>query len=288
MKEFATTAFISNKLREQAAILGLTIPFTEEELKSAFRTKVFETHPDHGGTKEEFNKVTEANEYLVPFASQEITEKEIQHIEWQRIKIEEQEPFKNFIDCNHCGGKGRWVATIRIPIYEMEESSSKICHKCGGDGKHKFGCRACNGTGKYTQNSGRVVDCKKCNGTGKFVAGECYTCHGTGRIEVSPWSFIGLFGFTRRIIGYRTESHRTSCGVCHGTGKKEILNPALKKGVVQKGSNSKKEKKKARKAERSQIIGVCKECGRQGIVNNNKLCHSCNTKSQEGGSYNEL
>jgi DnaJ domain len=51
--------------RQQAlSILGLSKEPTPEELKSAFRTKVKETHPDRGGDPALFHKVTEARDLL--------------------------------------------------------------------------------------------------------------------------------------------------------------------------------------------------------------------------------
>lgn len=45
-------------------ILQLSFPFTKEELKSAYRRKSLETHPDTGGTAEAFRKVNNAYQVL--------------------------------------------------------------------------------------------------------------------------------------------------------------------------------------------------------------------------------
>lgn len=45
-------------------LLQLKFPFTKEELKSAYRKKSLETHPDTGGTAEAFRKVSHAYQVL--------------------------------------------------------------------------------------------------------------------------------------------------------------------------------------------------------------------------------
>lgn len=42
------------KVREAAQALGLAIPYTEQQLKDAWRKKALETHPDRGGTAQAF------------------------------------------------------------------------------------------------------------------------------------------------------------------------------------------------------------------------------------------
>ena len=46
-------------------ILGLTFPFTLQELKSAYRRRAIETHPDNGGTAEAFRSVHTAYQTLL-------------------------------------------------------------------------------------------------------------------------------------------------------------------------------------------------------------------------------
>ena len=45
-------------------ILGLTFPFTLQELKKADRQRVLETHPDSGSTAEAFRSVQAAYQTL--------------------------------------------------------------------------------------------------------------------------------------------------------------------------------------------------------------------------------
>ncbi|WP_227355128.1 J domain-containing protein [Haladaptatus salinisoli] len=46
--------------RAAFAVLGLPTNATLSEIKSAYREKVKDVHPDHGGTREEFQRVREA------------------------------------------------------------------------------------------------------------------------------------------------------------------------------------------------------------------------------------
>ena len=56
----------SQKIREEfLKILGLTFPFTLQELKRAYHQKALETHPDSGGNAEAFRSVQTAYQNLV-------------------------------------------------------------------------------------------------------------------------------------------------------------------------------------------------------------------------------
>ena len=50
--------------RRHLLILKITFPFTKQELKSAYRRRALETHPDSGGTSEAFREVNTAYEVL--------------------------------------------------------------------------------------------------------------------------------------------------------------------------------------------------------------------------------
>ena len=49
------------------AILGLLPPYSLDDVKFAYRGKALETHPDRGGTMDDFLKVREAYERAVEF-----------------------------------------------------------------------------------------------------------------------------------------------------------------------------------------------------------------------------
>jgi len=46
--------------QESFTILGVATTATEDEIKSAYKAKVFSAHPDHGGSTEAFLQLTEA------------------------------------------------------------------------------------------------------------------------------------------------------------------------------------------------------------------------------------
>lgn len=50
---------------EDAVVLGLSWPYTEEEVRSAFRRKAREAHPDTGGTAEAFVRLRASHDRLL-------------------------------------------------------------------------------------------------------------------------------------------------------------------------------------------------------------------------------
>lgn len=50
--------------KESCAILGVSKTATQEKIRSAFRRKALQTHPDKGGSRELFEKVHQAYEFL--------------------------------------------------------------------------------------------------------------------------------------------------------------------------------------------------------------------------------
>ena len=204
---------------ENCKILNVEFPFTMKALRNAYWRRSKETHPDAGGSNEAFRKSQEAYEFLQPYCSEELSQKEIEDIEWKRRKVEEEFPFKNFVDCDRCNGKGKWVE--EAPDFRYKEETI-ICQRCHGTGVYTNQCRVCNGTGKFKQHNGRIVDCIRCNGSGFYKVGNCFTCHGEGFLHIE----------TLENHGRKKVYH--VCHVCDGTGKIEIWNPVLKKGVVSK------------------------------------------------------
>eukprot|EP00930_Biecheleria_cincta_P032473 TRINITY_DN22535_c0_g1_i1.p1 TRINITY_DN22535_c0_g1~~TRINITY_DN22535_c0_g1_i1.p1 ORF type:complete len:239 (-),score=55.06 TRINITY_DN22535_c0_g1_i1:190-906(-) len=51
-------------LKESCSILGVSKTATQEKIRSAFRRKALQTHPDKGGSRELFEKVHQAYEFL--------------------------------------------------------------------------------------------------------------------------------------------------------------------------------------------------------------------------------
>ena len=90
-------------LRHSLEILGLTMHSTVEEVKAAHRALAFATHPDQGGTVEEFHIVQAAYKEALAYA--------------------ESAP------CRACEGSGKQKITKGFTTLAMP------CKVCGGSGK---------------------------------------------------------------------------------------------------------------------------------------------------------
>lgn len=108
-----------------------------------------------------------------------------------------------------------------------EDWLKKTCEKCSGDGtilhtvvksvpcscedgRVTLSCKYCDGTGKFTQRRGSVVDCYACNGTGIWRVVRCKTCRGKGEVS-------------------RKSKVEHTCFRCKGEGKVKVepFNPVL-------------------------------------------------------------
>ena len=199
--------------------LGLLSPVTIQDLKSAYRRKVKELHPDinpHG--TELFKEFQEVYEWLT---SPEIIsiiackgEVESAARTEDGIPLSELglgfDNTKNGMDCPECEHLGYKKVTAE---------RFHICRECFGAGyTYSNTCDACNGTGKFTQkNSKRVVECLRCKGLGSV-------------------RYAGIHRCTACVRGY--VSHPTErvtyhiCYKCMGVGELEIFNPVLRKGLL--------------------------------------------------------
>jgi len=200
---------IGDRTEKYLAILELKYPFSEEQLKTAFRIKAKETHPDSNKEKdsEDFRKVKEAAEYLLPLCVDLEHEKE-EHV--ASLKRSEGDIFKMTRKCTTCGGKGFRI----FPERSCEACSSglfSIMLGIRGVGKVRIRCPECRGSGIFTLRSGREVECRRCKGLGR-VSINCRFCKGTGVIE----------------------ARKETCSICFGTGEIEIkpFNPVIPKGAV--------------------------------------------------------
>lgn len=194
-------------------VFSLKLPFTREELKTAFKREAKKLHTDISGgdTKEDFIRMKEAYDVILSFdeffradfSSNLIT---IEGIPLSQLGLG-LGPMKNGRDCERCARKG--YEEKRVPIYE-----SVPCVMCYERG---VPCRPCQGTGKFTQaRSKKVVTCRVCDGT-KYVMrkAHCYFCGGTSYRQIPTERF-------------RTVYHK--CFECGGSGEIELFNPVLPKG----------------------------------------------------------
>ena len=199
--------------------LGLLAPVTIQDLKSAYRRKAKELHPDinqHG--TELFKAFQEVYEWLT---SPEILSVIARPGEVESVaQTEDGVPLselglgfdntKNGTDCPDCKHLG-YAKIVR--------EKTTICLECFGAGwTYANTCTSCKGTGKFTQErSKRVVDCMRCKATGTI-------------------RYRGLSRCTACVRGYVTHSTDRviyhTCYRCLGVGELEIFNPVLRKGLL--------------------------------------------------------
>ncbi len=203
---------IGENSRKAMKILGIeSFPFTNKELKTNFRTLAKRHHSDKGGDDEMMKKLNEAYSILEHLAVEDVTEEGMRSSSIRKRKHKEDDMFILYDPCPECDGSG-----FR---YRTRFDGLKECSDCGGSGKKEFEnkCRACKGTGKFTQKSGRTVNCNRCKGTGVFSTHtmKCQTCNGWGQIpnEIETKEY---------------------CPRCEGTGEIElkVLNPVIRKGAI--------------------------------------------------------
>lgn len=202
---------------------GLVLPCTEDELKSAYRRAAKKLHTDVGGSKEAFIAMKDAYDALSKAPEILMMCHEDKRDRTTRGDLLSSlglglGPTINGRDCPSCDRKG---------YRTTQEIGYTKCSKCDGHGDIML-CRACYGSGLYTNPVNRKVPCRRCNAQGfrpspkvkdswtpsrARGAQGCPDCHATGRIEVSKPEFT-----------YHT------CGECNGTGEIKIYNPVILKG----------------------------------------------------------
>jgi len=212
-------------------ILGIKeYPFSEPILKTAYRKKAFEFHPDVNSaeTEEETKKINIAYTLLLPYAQK------LDHVEMEKWEIPETDIFKLWETCKRCYGRGYNLREVPS-IESCPDCPSKLRSVGGwmdfiftfsgfsisirGQGYHKGQCSTCLGKG---QNS-RMKECSRCGGTGE-VKKVCITCNGKG-VKRNKEQYI-----------------KEKCWDCFGRGKIEIepFNPVIRKGAVLTGKGRSK------------------------------------------------
>jgi len=195
-------------------ILGIDKNSTEVEIKSAYRKKAKEHHPDKGGDEAEFKDLNEAYSVLSnPEKKQRYdqfgTSDPQQGFGGFGFDINEifrnQNPFGDFF---HGFGEQkqrvRKGQNIRIKVkLTLEEiirgckkkvkiSKQTECEKCKGTGSKDgktISCTTCGGSGTLIQSQQTPIGhirtqttCHTCNGEGKIIKDKCIYCKGIGTI----------------------------------------------------------------------------------------------------------
>ncbi len=207
--------------RDYYEVLGVKKDATDAEIKSAYRRKAKECHPDlHPDDKaaeERFKELNEANEVL----SDPQKRQQYDQFGFDGPNMGGQGGF----DFNGFGGMGgfedifssffggsmgggarrngpvagndlqhRISITFEEAAFGCEKSidffRSELCDECSGSGA-KPGtqpqtCPTCKGSGQVRTGGGFMVTvrtCPTCNGEGKIIKDKCTSCSGTGRVR---------------------------------------------------------------------------------------------------------
>lgn len=209
---------------EAASLLRVELPITANALRTAFRRRAAEEHPDkskHPKAAERFIAVQSAFDFLnesvyvvgAPAAA----------------KCEDGTPLTelglglgptiNGKPCPECRGRG---------YKEIHERARCSDCRIGFLGfRWEYRCRRCSGTGRFTRNGRDVGECFACSGLGWHIDrnpsslgyNRCQTCHGTG------------YASTEKVSSY------IRCSACDGTGEVKVLNPVLPKGLFTMGGD---------------------------------------------------
>ena len=209
-------------------------PFSPEELSINFRAIIKLCHPDvvrekDGVLEEKAKRVITAYKHLKNLAVSFMVE-EKQKTKVMRAFEEDEDLFTFWDTCPECKGKGKverpsFLNSVRCDECDPIPKSESVLYDWFGwafkhrdpsirsSGTKTLKCRACQGTGKFKQKSGKVVDCYRCKGNGIFRKVRCRKCDGTGVI-------------------YRKEF--IDCWKCEGLGKikLDLFNPVIRKGSI--------------------------------------------------------
>jgi len=232
---------ISFTLAEASKILRIELPTTANALKSAFRRRSREVHPDHSvavDAKEQFQILSAAYEFAQTrpdwlLAVDGATPGEALACD-DGTPLSEcgngLGPTTNGRPCTDCGGKG-------FTSYTAETIPCPDCRRGGVLGVFiEYRCRRCGGDGTFKKN-GRA-------------AGKCFGCQGSGWIQEkrrnsAPDYFrFGFFGGSRIVNHCTTCKGRfeiknprgwlvyVKCHHCKGMGEILIFNPVIPKGLL--------------------------------------------------------
>ena len=208
--------------RDFYEVLGISKGATEAEIKSAFRKKAKELHPDLNkddpNAEEKFKEVQEAYSVL----SDE--NQRAMYDQYGHAGVSGHGPSQGF------GGAGGGFSDFGGAGFDFGDIFDSIFGGAGGGfggfsdfgGGRNSGPRATRGSDILMRmdlsfeeaiygtekkfNLDVVEDCDKCHGHGGFDKEECSTCHGRGTVTTQQRTILGSFTST------------TTCPECHGTG----------------------------------------------------------------------
>lgn len=199
-------------MKQYYDILGVQSGATQEEIKKAFKEKALKMHPDHGGSKEDFQRLNEAYSILSGKQQPKHTQPDPNFGGFN--------PFDFGFDFNHIrdifnqanksnpqGSARRQYQKppdnerdLKISFdlsiedikngkeFKINYNQSTPCKKCNGiGGTKKERCSQCNGHGhiKHEQRQANfcfssTTTCPSCQGTGETIDNICKECKGNG------------------------------------------------------------------------------------------------------------
>ncbi len=213
-------------LTEASTLLGITLPIPLNTLKTTFRRRSREEHPDvskHPEATSRFARLNEAYNLLL----KDPTALEFTKEAARKLMTEEGflladlgkglGPKTNGRPCEFCDARGyRGYKADRVPCPDCREVFVNIFQRAWA-----YKCRKCSGTGRFKRDGRDVGECFACNGTSFHLSGtgsrsnSCRTCHGRQSVD-DP----------------RGRTRYVRCTTCKGTGEILVFNPVLPKGLL--------------------------------------------------------
>ena len=173
-------------------ILQITNQSTEREIKKNYYKLSFTYHPDKGGDKEEFSKITEAYDVLIDVNKRNEYDAKSK---WGNNYNESSE----FLDYEFSNTAAGWDES-KLTDFKKNEILNVVCHVENFNGTIEYErwvvCKTCKGTGRdlkskieIKDSNGNVVrtfesedGCDFCEGSGKDEwGGQCPFCYGQGK-----------------------------------------------------------------------------------------------------------
>ena len=207
--------------RDYYEVLGVSKTASEQEIKSAFRKKAKEFHPDLNkddpNAAEKFKEAQEAYSVLSDESKRKMYD------QYGHAGVGNGGPGAGgFGGYSNCDGAGVDFGDIFVSIFGGSSRGFGGFSNFGS-GSSRQNSRATRGSDILMRmnltfdeaiygcekkfNLDVVEDCEKCHGHGGFDREECKTCHGQGTITTQQNTILGSF------------MSRTTCPDCNGIGR---------------------------------------------------------------------
>lgn len=189
-------------IQEACNILGIPINSSDLDVKTAFKKKAIEYHPDRNKSPDaevKFKRINEAYQFLDKYGTKQPAHYDIKSPFYdpaadfaEEIKRRMDEMFTGSFRRDSGPKEPPLVVNLSISFEESIRGCKKDitytrmgkCPECN-DGKVKFPCTKCGGSGKRKYGAGAQMSeaeltCNACLGTGSVaVGGRCNTCNGS-------------------------------------------------------------------------------------------------------------